>query len=85
MTEQDLQRLEDEMSSVTADDVAAERAWLQQQMETLKVQEQQTRAAFRMSKFLRQDEHLVKVHNDWRKVQSALDYCRSRLAELGGK
>ena len=82
MTEDQIKQIEDEVNGIGEDDVAIEKAWLDEQEKVLKTQIVQVRAAFRLHKFLRNDKSMEDAFNDVKKFKDALEYIRKRRTEI---
>lgn len=88
MTEDELKVLEAEILGAALPDLETERDWLTIQLigegaslGMLK-QEQHLMAAFRLAKYMRQDERFESIRADLKKVRSIIEYIRTRTKEI---
>src|SRR5688572_22250649 len=82
MTEKEVKAMEAKVSS-TAIDPEFEAAWLNEQLETLTVQEKRVACAWKFQKLMRNDDQMKTAFDDLTKIRSGLTIVREQLAALG--
>lgn len=81
MNDDQIKKMSSEVEN-SVNDPEIEAMWLQEQTESLHVQEQQLKSAFRMAKFIRDDARMEAIHKDVLKVRNAQQYIEKRRNEL---